>query len=110
MIYVVSVSPKEGDRSVFKMESPCEVNPPCLSSIPNIGWPIKDDCESQTLKNQGLWGYLHQNSKPESTITSKTIEFESIESQDDYNRRGKIIGAGQGMRDSHIAGKKYWKI
>ena len=67
------------------MESTCEVNP----------MPKKDNCESQSLKNQGNiyggWGFLlHQSSKPESTITSKTIEFESIESQDYCRRHGML--------------------
>ena len=69
------------------MESACEVNP--TSNM--------DNCESQSLKNQGNiyggWGFLlHQSSKPESTITSKTIEFERIERNQDYcRRRSKII-------------------
>ena len=68
------------------MESACEVNPTSN----------KDNCESQSLKNQGNisrgWFFLfHQSSKPESTITSKTIEFESIESQDYCRSRSKII-------------------
>ena len=68
------------------MESACEVNPT----------PKKDNCESQSLKNQGNihggWFFLfHQSSKPESTITSKNIEFERIESQDYCGRRSKII-------------------
>ena len=69
------------------MESACEVN----------SMPKKDNCESQSLKNQGNiyggWGFLlHQSSKPESTITSKTIEFENIERSQDYcRRRSKII-------------------
>ena len=68
------------------MESECEVNP----------MPKKDNCESQSLKNQGNihggWFFLfHQSSKPESTITSKNIEFERIESQDYCGRRSKII-------------------
>ena len=68
------------------MESECEVNP----------MPKKDNCESQSLKNQGninggRFFLFHQSSKPESTITSKTIKFESIESQDYCGRRSKII-------------------
>ena len=69
------------------MESACEVN----------SMSKKDNCESQSLKNQGNiyggWGFLlHQSSKPESTTTSKTIEFESIERSQDYcRRRSKII-------------------
>ena len=67
------------------MESTCEVN----------NTPNKDNWESQSLKNQGniyrAWSFLHQSSKPESTITSKTIEFKSIESQDDSGRCSKII-------------------
>ena len=68
------------------MESSCEVN----------SMPKKDNCESQSLKNQGNiyggWGFLlHQSSKPESTITSKTIKFKSIESQDYSGRCSKII-------------------
>ena len=68
------------------MESVCEVNPT----------PKKDNCESQSLKNQGNihggWFFLfHQSSKPESTITSKNIEFERIESQDYCGRRSKIM-------------------
>ena len=67
------------------MESACEVN----------NTPNKDNWESQSLKNQGniyrAWSFLHQSSKPESTITSKTIEFKSIESQDDSGRCSKII-------------------
>ena len=68
------------------MEFTCEVNP----------MPKKDNCESQSLKNQGNiyggWGFLlHQSSKPESTITSKTIKFKSIESQDYSGRCSKII-------------------
>ena len=68
------------------MESECEVNP----------MPKKDNCESQSLKNQGninggRFFLFHQSSKPESTITSKTIEFESIKSQDYCGRRSKII-------------------
>ena len=68
------------------MESTCEVNP----------MQKNDNCESQSLKNQGNihggWFFLfHQSSKPESTITSKTIEFESIESQDYCRSRSKII-------------------
>ena len=67
------------------MESACEVNPTSN----------KDNYESQSLKNQGNisrgWFFLfHQSSKPESTITSKTIEFESIESQDYYRRHGML--------------------
>ena len=67
------------------MESACEVNPTSN----------KDNCESQSLKNQGNksggWFFLfHQSSKPESTITSKTIEFESIESQDYCRRHGML--------------------
>ena len=53
------------------MESVCEVNPT----------PNKDNCESQSPKNQGNI----------STISSKTIEFESIESQDYSGRCSKII-------------------
>ena len=67
------------------MESTCEVN----------NTPNKDNWESQSLKNQGniyrAWSFLHQSSKPESTITSKTIEFQSIESQDYSGRCSKII-------------------
>ena len=44
----------------------------------------------------GGWNFLHQSSNPESTITSKTIEFKSIESQDYCRRRSKII-TEQGM-------------
>ena len=73
-------------NSVFKMESACEVNPT----------PNKDNYESQSLKNQGNihggWFFLfHQSSKPESTITSKNIKFERIESQDYSGRCSKII-------------------
>ena len=67
------------------MESTCEVN----------NTPNKDNWESQSLKNQGntfgAWSFLHQSSKPESPITSKTIEFKSTESQDDSGRCSKII-------------------
>ena len=81
-------------NSVFKMESVCEVNP----------MPNKDNCESQSLKNQGNIyggrGFLHQSSKPESTITSKTIEFKSIESQDDSRRCSKII-TRHGIKDGY---------
>ena len=68
------------------MESACEVN----------HTPKKDNCESQALKNQenihGGWFFLfHQSPKPESTITSKNIEFERIGSQDYCGRRSKII-------------------
>ena len=72
------------------MESACEVN----------SMPKKDNCESQSLKNQmnlnGGWNFLHQSSNPESTITSKTIECKSIESQDYCGRHSKII-TEQGM-------------
>ena len=67
------------------MESACEVNPT----------PNKDNCESQSLKNQrniyGRWGFLHQSSKPESTITSSTIKSDIIESQDYSERQNEII-------------------
>ena len=67
------------------MESTCEVN----------NTNNKDNWKSQSLKNQGniygTWSFLHQSSKPESTITSKNIKFERIESQDYSGRCSKII-------------------